>query len=65
MGVCFQVFNKRLFSIYRIANPPFGTDVARDLELVYMPGTHESIYESWDARYGQTNVWDIKSCLKA
>ena len=46
----FQVFNKRLFSVYRIANPPFGPDNGRDLELVYTPHADGNLDESWDTR---------------
>ena len=45
-----QVFKKRLFSTYRIANPPLGKDDARDLELVYKPRADGSLDEFWDAR---------------
>ena len=48
--IFFQVFNKRLFSIYRIANPPFGPDNGRDLELVYTPRADGNLDESWDTR---------------
>ena len=45
-----------MYSIYRIANPPFEESVARDLKLVWEHQSNGDMIENWDARYCNLNV---------